>query len=52
MWFSDMLRHGDTLDYKILNAINQTLKDSTTLELKEGLDQEDVNDILFGLPAL
>ncbi len=52
MRLSAILRRGDTLEYEILNAINQILKDPSTLKLKEGLDQEDVNDVLLGFPAL
>ncbi len=44
-----MLRRDDTLDYKILKVTNQIFKELPTLELKDGLDQEDINDVLLGI---
>ncbi len=49
--FSDMLRWSDGLGYSILIVINQVLNEGPTQEPSIGLDEEDIQKILHGLPG-
>lgn len=52
MRMSDMLGQGDTLDYTVVKAIHKVLQEPPKLELVESVNEEDVNDLKYGLPKL
>ena len=47
-----MLRHGDTLDHKVLNVMNLVLKELPTDEGPAQFEHEDIKELLLGLPSV
>lgn len=43
-------RHGDILDFKILNVISEVLSKPLSLEEVNSLDHEDIEVLSFALP--
>ena len=48
---SEMLRHGDTLDHKVLDVMKLVFKELPTDEGPAQFEHEDIKELLLGLPT-